>query len=1009
MQFDHDNSLQSYFTDMEHLRGMFGGYVSAQSLPKRLFVIHGVGGAGKSSLLRMFRLHCKSEKIPVGLSSGDDAKSVLDVITRWAEDLQEDGIKFATLNKTLESYRAIQAKVEDQAKKTPNRMVDIASKAASKTAETAGGALLGAAIGSIIPGMGTAIGGALGGVISGMGAEALTDWLRGFLVKPDIELLLDPAKRLGADFLEDIAKAAAKKRMVLLLDTFEQMSALEDWVGEVGQEIHPNVLIVITGRKLPNWNRIWSDWMMNAQVEELKPMNEDIMRQLIRRYYATMRGGEPDPVQVDVIIRFARGLPMVVTSAVQLWVKYGVEDFQSVKAEIVANLVDRLMEGVPAALLPAFEAAAVVRWFDQPVLRAVMKQEDVRELYNELRRFPFVRTRVEGLALHDSVRDIVDENLRVQDSERHAELHERAAQYFEKRLEKVTGEEAERMRLERLYHRVRENEAGGIRLFQEIAEGLTRVRLINPLRALMSDVNTYPLEHENSRLWREYYNARVMQFKRQRQEAETILKAIGNNPNAEPKLQAYSLCDLGELLSTNNQNEEAIAEIYRGLAIIPLDSKLASSFVHLSFSLDQTGQYLESQVVLEKARDYHERTEDKYGLATVQNFLKNHFLGRGEPAKARAYLRSSLQTISTMHPKPLYLNYRVLETWAAPWTWYGDRYQAELRSNEAERIKANFDPEYFDESDYAGIGYILGMQDKFEEAEKWFNLAFNYMSRFNDHGAIHSSAIQQGDWGAILKRAGRMTEAEDILTRSLETKRKINDFPGFAELMVWLGELFEIRAFQEDRNVNLIKADALYAEAGSYSNYRPYFDIAALTGRVRVKYAMGDLTAIPPLIAFAEQIAQKNEFNDLLASLSLIRGHMEWKDLVRNKPSIPVPASDRGNLQIQQYQLAIIYALRYNRFMLDEILSGRPQGTPLPSIIPFCLERGAEGKQVLLTLLDWWKTGSNDVGTPRLDTISSIPEGIALIEAEKIAREQEPGNRATQKSVIEQIEAAIAN
>jgi len=51
--------------------------------------------------------------------------------------------------------------------------------------------------------------------------------------------------------------------------------------------------------------------------------------------------------KVEAIIRFARGLPMVVTSAVQLWVKYGVEDFQTVKAEIVANLVDRLMEGVP--------------------------------------------------------------------------------------------------------------------------------------------------------------------------------------------------------------------------------------------------------------------------------------------------------------------------------------------------------------------------------------------------------------------------------------------------------------------------------------------------------------------------------------------------------------------------------------------------------------------------------------------------------------------------------------
>ena len=117
MQSDFDNDLLNYFTDVEHLRVAFKEFVAAPSLPKRLIAIHGVGGVGKSSLLRMFRLHCKSEKIPVALASGDDAKSVLDIITRWMEDLKEDGVKFSSLGKTLETYRTIQAKVDEQAKK----------------------------------------------------------------------------------------------------------------------------------------------------------------------------------------------------------------------------------------------------------------------------------------------------------------------------------------------------------------------------------------------------------------------------------------------------------------------------------------------------------------------------------------------------------------------------------------------------------------------------------------------------------------------------------------------------------------------------------------------------------------------------------------------------------------------------------------------------------------------------------------------------------------------------
>lgn len=41
------------------------------------------------------------------------------------------------------------------------------------------------------------------------------------------------------------------------------------------------------------------------------------------------------------------------------------------------------------------------------------------------------------------------------------------------------------------------------------------------------------------------------------------------------------------------------------------------------------------------------------------------------------------------------------------------------------------------------------------------------------------------------------------------------------------------------------------------------------------------------------------------------------------------------------------------------------------------------------------------------DTISPIPEAIALLEAEKFAREREPGDGSAQKSVLEQIENAM--
>jgi tetratricopeptide (TPR) repeat protein len=414
MQNDFDRELQNYFTDVEHLREMFKQWMAAPALPKRMLVIHGVGGVGKSSLLRMFRLHCKSVGVPVALASGDEQKSALEVLTRWADDLKADGVRLPEFDKTFQQYRAVQAKVENEA-----------TKVAGKLAKSAAATVIEAAA-STIPGIGPLV-----GKLGGMGAEALVDWLRGFLTKPDIDLLLDPAKKLTADFLTDLQKAADRRRIVLMLDTFEQMTALEDWTREVAQQLPANVLLVIAGRALPNWDRAWPGWMANAQVEELKPMSEDDMRELVRRYYAMLRGGEPDPKQVEAIIRFARGLPLAVTMAVQLWVKYGVDDFQAIRPELVTNLVYQLIEGLPKELMPALAAAAMVPWFDQPILQAMMGQEDVRDVYHKLRELPFVRARLEGLAIHESVRQFVKEAVRLQLlPEEYQGLLERATTYY---------------------------------------------------------------------------------------------------------------------------------------------------------------------------------------------------------------------------------------------------------------------------------------------------------------------------------------------------------------------------------------------------------------------------------------------------------------------------------------------------------------------------------------------------------------------------------------------------
>ena len=225
-----------------------------------------------------------------------------------------------------------------------------------------------------------------------------------------------------------------------------------------------------------------------------------------------------------------------------------------------------------------------------------------------------------------------------------------------------------------------------------------------------------------------------------------------------------------------------------------------------------------------------------------------------------------------------------------------------------------------------------------------------------------------------------------------------------------LGRLFELRHIWTEAEESYHQS--LNSSLGCY-----YLNSSALTGLIRVKHAQGDYPAIPPLLAEAEGLAQQYEYNDHLASLRLMQGHLAWEGITTDKIGLngQTTAAGQSSLQTNQsvvigfFQQAMIYALRYNRFLLDEVLIGRPQGTPLRPIIPECARRGEEGRRMLIALRDWWQTGLNDIGTPRPDTISPIPEGIPLLEAERIAREREPGDDSLQKSVVEQIEAALKN
>jgi tetratricopeptide (TPR) repeat protein len=188
----------------------------------------------------------------------------------------------------------------------------------------------------------------------------------------------------------------------------------------------------------------------------------------------------------------------------------------------------------------------------------------------------------------------------------------------------------------------------------------------------------------------------------------------------------------------------------------------------------------------------------------------------------------------------------------------------------------------------------------------------------------------------------------------------------------------------------LAEADENYQEGLKRFAGRKHYDCGALAGLMRIQYARGDAAGAEAYAGQAEGLAGRYEYNEYLAAIALTRGHM---------------AFDRGDVDAAGafYREALVHGLRFNRFVLDELLGAAGAPTPLHPLIPFCRARGEQGQALLRELAGWWQTAANRLMDEPATTISPVGSGNTLLDAEALARRLEPGDGAPQRTVVEQL------
>lgn len=972
-----DAYLEDYFTDMEPLQDLFQSLVVAPTLTRRILFIYGVGGIGKSTLLRMFRLYCKHRSIPVGLVGAENIKSAVDALTNLAKDLVQDGVRLPKFSFTLHRYQNIQVQVAQKGQKIEGITVKLGKVTAKTVVQAAA---------STIP-----VVGPLAATLGSMGVEAFVNWLRSFLSQPDINFYLNPVKPLTDDFLTDVAKAAARRRLVLILDTYEQMEALDMWLRDWVKALHCNTLVVIAGRTFPGeaWEQAWSGWMAQAHVEELKPMTNDALSTLVRRYHRVIQKEDPESAQVEAVVRFARGLPLAATTSARLWASYDVKEFQVVKAQVMTDLVDRLLTGVPEDLGRMVEAAATLRWFDRAVLRAVLGVEVSDIEYKELQRFPFVRPMIMGkLAVHDVMREIIDESLKIQDPERHRTWHERAAAYFEQLMGETGGEERELLFLERLYHLIQSGkESLAITESQTLIKtslGYYRRPFVESVIVLLDQY----LQQRRNRRWLVYLRYWVSllnpSIKKQVTEA-TKLAAILDESNLDPHLRALIPMALGNVPTEANISPDKRIELLEeamGSGLLS-PQETTEGHLYLGNTLIEKGEWQRSIQSLRQALREYRTQGDPCGEIWTSHSLAYTFLLIGDWNNAIEWAQKAVALSRQLNGYRLMTS---LEALGWTYTYCGQLSLALDAIEESLRLAKT-------RQDKAGVIIVSRrLAEIYDRQGRWSLSVPLYKSLLQEDekfGRVVSKATFLALLGISYIKQGLGGQAERLLHDSLphihlHTKQIA---------LIGLGELYLIlRRLDESRQY--------FEQALSVSIGRPYYMVKSVLGLLQVDIASSKVNDMSDKIQKIQKLSLNLGYYDHLAHLRLLQGHIAWEGRI--------PKWGGGfNAALHYYQEALIFALRYNRFLLDEVLWGGGIITSRHSIVSYCLERGEEGRRMLIAIREWWQTGVKEISTPRPDTILPIPESITLLEAERIAREDEPGDGSPQKNVVEHIEAVL--
>lgn len=914
-----DEDLLKYFTGAEDARAAFSELLGPLKGERHVLAVHGIPGVGKSTLLKYYALHCNENQIPLAWVSLDSARSVPAVVWAWERQLSRQRLPTQELQALLKRYRGL---------------VDLVERLRPR---------------------------------DGWSQEELAEKVLREKCREDLDLYLAPADPMGSALL---AALPADRLTVLAVDTYEQVGTLDPWLCSLARRSTGTLLLVLAGRTSPRWDDLWVGWRRRTWLLELQPLSPGDARLLLERFAAFIGAPTLTEEELATLTRIGR-LPLMATTLLRVLSEAPGASLPRIRTQATHEVVARLLD---LPLAPAFQAAALVRVLNVDVLETMLDGGG-EQAYQEVADWPCVQTREDGgRCVHDLMRDLLADDLKVRSPLRFIELHRRAIAHYEHLL-RQSGADVSSAAREHLYHTLLADPDLGVAEFQQAAEALARAHELARLAELLDDVATYEakLGARECGLWLRYYRGYLARRFKRLPLAGSIIETLLRE-ELSPKLRAYALCEQAShhiIIKSAPCAVAACAE--ESLACAPsLDFKLLENHEFLAYNHLVKGDIDQAFAQLQRVHEFLEDHPDRHEQARLEGTLKGIYSSLGD---WRRMIEAHRKGMGLLEDPTGARAITLAATWAPRWARTG-------RYAEAQRFALQA-VQWAERSGWGRLGplrdvaVISAMMDRGpSEVERWIQ------GCLNQHRALDKPEyyLSKDDTWSLSGYAhlllGDLERAENDLQQARELPRASRG--SSRDMWVYLGMLREASGQWQE---------AVEAYEQALSSLSCYTRCSAQVGSGRALRRLGQVEAALSRESEAELIASEQQYHDHRAAIYLEWGHVAWD-------------SGGWDEAFCRYCETLAHGVSFNRYFLDEILAGRPGGSLLQPLIPRCVQRGKEGARMLLALRDWWLTSSLEIETLwQLE----VGKGFVLIEAD--ARQVEPG--ADQVDVATRLEQAM--